>query len=389
MKKKLLLVTAAAMMLVACNGNNANSDYVAEPEVKQELKKEDASKKLTSVSTNLATIKAIGADLAADFSLDYSMKTTANSEYGIPASETAIALSAKDVKASLAMNGLASKDFAASASYSTKVAGSVKADVPTYDFDSEGNMVASTQKVDAKLDETAINNKAFIEGGYSYVDIDSSLQKIVDFAAKVSGTTDGLTDVDFSEITGKIKTPISTEALTQLSSFNVALSTFLGQFAVTIGTDSIKDLIPAAGSGSDSFSDYFSFKEYKDGTFGITCDIDISKLLSSLIPSTDEEGEEGESAIASLLSMLKGNFKAAVNFSEKELLSFGAKFDLSAKTGSAELGATLGLALKGGFKVTLAYGDKVNVEKVTDKDSYKEVRLDNGDLEDGDLEDED
>ena len=374
MKKKLILVTAAAMMLASCGGNNNNgsSQYVTEPEVKAELKVEDAAKKLTTVAKNLSTSTALGIHADGGLEISTENKVTKDESLGIDRDYgSSVSASLKDLSLDLNMSGLvgvskdsySAADFRASLGLSGKVSASLVSNSPTYVVESDDYKL-SYLDLNEKLPETALNLKTYLDGGYLYADVDESLNKVVQFFLKTLGGM-GLTLGEESSLayTGKIKAEAPESLIGGLATINVTLSSALGSFAVALAEGAVSGAFASFASASDSsLASLFSFKEYVNGTYGFTCDLDFATLIKYIAG-----GADAESAIGNL----KGSFQFALNFDESKILSFGVSADLNSNNVTSAYSSKI--AVKGGAKVSFAYGNDVKVEQVTDKDSYKDL----------------
>ena len=410
MKKKLLLVTAAAMMLVSCGGGNqsqaasSSENYVAEPETKAEMKKTDASAKLKTLSGKIATTKALGVNLVGDLDINATVKNAKTEENGLPKDlVNTIKFSAKELSANIALSGFGTGSLLGSAKVNGKLTGSVSGDTIAMVTDSEGNPVYDSEEnpvmsfgtMDEKLD-TELAVKSYIDAEYAYVDAGDAASKLTAFASKV-GQAFGQEGLDIPDnIVGKVKTPIKDVNLSSVATLNVTVSTSLLSFSAQLDAEAALPAIPAIGSKSteSKMSDYFTFKEYTDNTFGVTADMDLGKFVASLglgqkqassgMDIGEAIGVGMDNVMGTLLNGLKGNVKAVANFNENAILSAGVTLDINYKLAIPDSGTEVTATAKGGFKVTFAYNDDVKVEQVTDKDSYKEVETkDDTEMEEG------
>ena len=408
MKKKLLLVTAAAMMLVSCGGGNqaasSSENYVAEPETKAEMKKTDASAKLKTLSGKIATTKALGVNLVGDLDIDATVKTLKTEDNGLSKDlVNNIKFSAKELSANVALSGFGTGPLLGSANVNGKLNGSVSGDTATMVTDSEGypvfdseeNPVISYGTMDEKLDaELAV--KSYIDTDYAYVDAGDAASKLTAFVSKV-GQAFGQEGSDVpNSLVGKVKTPIKDVDLSSVATLNVTVSTSLLSFSAQLDAEAALPVIPVIGSTSTEpkMSDYFTFKEYADNTFGVTADMDLGKFVASLglgqkqassgMDIGESIGVAMDNIMGILLNGLSGNVKAVANFNENAILSAGVTLDIGYRLAIPDTYTVVTATAKGGFKATFAYNDDVKVEQVTDKDSYKEVETkDDTEMEEG------
>ena len=352
MKKKLLLVTAAAMLLVACGGNNS-TDYLAEPETKATVEKKDAAKNLTALSANVAKTNAFGVSVVADFSADIESGMKATKENELEKDMfTKYSFSAKDFKSEDAFTGLGTASMAASGSVSGKLA----VNVEDTDVEYDDNLSASYKNVKRSA-EANLNEKYYFEGGLAYFDFSNAVENFVKaFAPEGEASS-------MPKIAGKFKTTIPEQIYSTISSVPSLLSSFTASMAAELSVSGVGDIVASlGGSESASWTAALSFKSYTNGDYGMTGDIDVSKLLPAV---------GGDAAVVGGIEFggVTGSLKIVAIYSENAFKSIGAKFSLKSDVpADEELGMYSKANIEGGFKVTFAYGDEVKVTKLSDAD---------------------
>ena len=368
MKKKLLLV-ASALLLVSCGGNNHPVEYVAEPEVKSEMKKTDAVAKMAVLSENVGNAKGIGGTIVGNFKTDVTTKTFKTEDNGLPEDiESKFSIDASDLNASFGLKNFG-ENVVGSFTESVKFKANVEA--TNLDFDSAGSLV--TKKGSANLDQT-ITSKAYLEGGYCYMDGNDSIKALKDFAGQLSSAFGA--SIEIPDVEGKTKVAVPEMDWEQIANINVTFSGAIAGLSALISASISGELLPAMTSASaeKTILDYFTFSEYKNGQFGLTFSAELSTLLDLFGGMVD--GGEG----ASMFSGVQGNIEAVAIFSDTKIESLGFKANISYAMGSKEeTGMVMGASANGGAKINFVYDNDVKVESVTDKDSYKEVSPDEGD----------
>lgn len=352
MKKKLLLVTAAAMLLVACGGNNNSTDYLAEPETKATVEKKDAAKNLNTLSANVAKTNAFGVSVVADLSADIETGMKATKNNGLEKDMVnKYSFSAKDFKSEDAFTGLGTDSMAASGSVSGKLAVNVEGTSAEYDENLSASYKDVKRNAEASLDE-----KYYFEGGLAYFDFTNAVENFAKALAPEQAS-------EMPKIAGKFKTTIPEQIYTTISSIPTLLSGFTASISAELTASGVGDIVASLGGGeSASWTAALSFKSYTNGDYGMTGDIDVSKLLPAV-------GGDMEAVAGVQLGGITGSLKIVAIYSENAFKSIGAKFSLKSDVpADEEMGAYSKVNIEGGFKVTFAYGDEVKVTKLSDAD---------------------
>ena len=339
------------MLLVACGGNNS-TDYLAEPETKATVEKKDAAKNLNTLSANVAKTNAFGVSVVADLSADIESGMKATKNNGLEKDmANKYSFSAKDLKSEDAFTGLGTASMAASGSVSGKLAVNVEGTSAEYDENLSASYKDVKRNAEASLDE-----KYYFEGGLAYFDFTNAVENFAKALAPEQAS-------EMPKIAGKFKTTIPEQIYTTISSIPTLLSGFTASISAELTASGVGDIVASLGGGeSASWTAALSFKSYTNGDYGMTGDIDVSKLLPAV-------GGDMEAVAGVQLGGITGSLKIVAIYSENAFKSIGAKFSLKSDVpADEEMGAYSKVNIEGGFKVTFAYGDEVKVTKLSDAD---------------------
>ena len=367
MKKQLLPIMAASLLLAAC-GNTANNDPLREPETKQEISRTEMAKHAAKLATNTVKVDGFGAEVNITAKGEYSIKTKENAELGVKAETYKSTFALENLTLKGALVNSEADGFSASASISSKLTYDFK--IPSVTEDEEGKAKFTVLTFSEKGKDITLS--AFTDGNDLYADL-SGLKPLAEMVKSVSASLGEVGSSISNFLTDDLFTKVKfTGVAAMVTPSLVGVPAMISSYVATC----VGDLTDLGGILTSADSSKYTYKEYVDGSYGLSAKLTTNDAQAVALPEgvTNNTEASGEAKIIFTDSAIKAaGMKANIaiketsvqpNLPDEESEIEVPPYILDKVSGNVELGA----------RVDFTYGNDVKVEK-GNKADYKEIKL--------------